>query len=49
MLAGQHSHILYECHESACWLPALWLGAPLQAAAGQMTAVKLQTNGVSKC
>jgi hypothetical protein len=47
MLAGEHSHILHECRESACGPPALWLGAPLKAAAGRATAVKLQTNGVS--
>jgi hypothetical protein len=28
-----------------CGPPALWSGAPLQAAAGQATAVKLQING----
>jgi hypothetical protein len=45
--AGKDSikRILPGCRESACGPPALWSGAPLQAAAGQATAVKLQTNG----
>ena len=37
------THFLPGCRESACWPPALWLGAPLKAAAGRATAAKLQT------
>ena len=48
-MQGQRSHILPGCRESACGPPALWFGAPLQAAAGRATTVKLQTNKESKC
>jgi hypothetical protein len=35
--------------ESACGPPALWLGAPLKAAAGQATVVKLQPGLEFQC